>query len=266
MLKNVFFTLTAVALAAAPLGAQMAADAVFQGLQPTGDFIFELGGEEVENAEIFHSERAVAYLIIAPALRSPLLVSPRTGAVESVQLMKISRQADGSVDLLADASFGRVGPFRIDGESVVFEIDGETAKLKPRPWLLGEQSTESVKSSNPDYARRAAGYKLNQAAIEALQTEERDVRVRVFFGSWCPFCKQHVPFIVRVAEELSDSNITFDYYGLPRPFDGDVEAKRADVHSVPTGIVYVDGKEVGRLNGRDWQSPEAALNRLLRGA
>lgn len=248
-----------------PALAQMPADAVFQGFRPTGDYLFELAGKDVESAEVYHSERAVSYLITAPGLRSPLLVSPRTGAVESVSLMKVAKRADGTIDLLADASFQRVDAFKLDGESVVFTVNGQAAKLKPRPWLLGLQSADTVKASNPDYARKAAAYQPNAQAVAALRAEQRDVKVRVYFGSWCPFCKDHVPYLLRVAEELASAKIRFEFYGLPRPFSGDAEATRDKVNGVPTGIVYVGGKEVGRVSARGWQNPEVTIRELLRG-
>jgi thiol-disulfide isomerase/thioredoxin len=254
-----------VLLSAVPALAQMPADAVFQGFEPSGDYVFELGGKDVAGAEVYHSERAVAYLVTAPPLRSPLLVSPRTGAVESVALMKVAKREDGTIDLLADASFNRVDAFKIDGESVVFTVNGQKAKLKPRPWLLGLHDTAGVKGSNPEYGRKAALYKPNTTALAALRAEKRDVRVRVYFGSWCPHCKEHVPFVLRVAEELKGSKIRFEYYGLPRPFSNDPEAIIANVHGVPTGIVFVDGKEVGRIDTRDWQTPETAINKLIHG-
>ncbi|NJL30113.1 MAG: thioredoxin family protein [Thermoanaerobaculia bacterium] len=104
-----------------------------------------------------------------------------------------------------------------------------------------------------------------EAAVAALRAEQRDVKVRVYFGSWCPFCKDHVPLLLRVVEELKGSKIRFEFYGLPRPFSGDAEATRDKVNGVPTGIVYVDGKEVGRLSTRGWQVPEVTLTELLRG-
>lgn len=252
-------------LCAVPLLAQVPADAVFQGFAPSGDYVFEMGGKDVDGAEIYHSERAVAYLITAPSLRSPLLVSPRTGAVESVSLMKVSKRADGIIDLLADATFQRVDAFKIEGESVVFTVNGQTAKLKPRPWVLGLQDAAAVKNSNPDYARKAARYQPDAKAVAALRAEQRDVKVRVYFGSWCPFCKEHVPMLLRVIEELKGAKIRFEFYGLPRPFSGDAEATRDKVNGVPTGIVYVGGKEVGRMSASGWQAPEVTINQLLRG-
>jgi thiol-disulfide isomerase/thioredoxin len=95
----------------------------------------------------------------------------------------------------------------------------------------------------------------------------KPVRVRVFFGSWCPHCKEQLPSLLRVEDELrgSSSKIQFEYYGLPQGFGKEPEAKKYNVGSVPTGIVFVDGMEVGRITGGDWSSPEKRLNALLNG-
>jgi hypothetical protein len=68
--------------------------------------------------------------------------------------------------------------------------------------------------------------------------------------------------LLKVEDQLTGSKIRFEYYGMPRDFN-DPEAKRLSIKGVPTAIVYVNGRQVGRLEGQDWASPEASLTRLL---
>jgi thiol-disulfide isomerase/thioredoxin len=89
------------------------------------------------------------------------------------------------------------------------------------------------------------------------------VKITVFFGSWCPHCQQKVPIAMRLARELAGSKVKFDFYGLPHGFSNDAQAQRYGVKAVPTGIVYVNGKEVGRISGDGWESPEATLRNLV---
>ncbi len=256
----------AVLAAAWPSAAQVPADEIFQGFELSGDFIFELGGEDLEHAEIYLSDRAAAYLVIAPELASPLLITPRAGSVESVSFMKVAKRTDGTIDLLADASFNRLGGFEIEDQTVVFEVKGQTAKLKTRPPLLGEHDLDALRSYKPDYARQADAYAPAARSLEVLRGEGRDVRVRVYFGTWCPVCGRLVPKVLKVHQELEGSKIRFEYYGLPQPLTDDPIAARDDVHGVPVGIVYVGGKEVGRLSGGDLNVPENAIRKLLDGA
>jgi thiol-disulfide isomerase/thioredoxin len=251
-------------LAAGSAAAQMPADALFRDFQLTGDFIFELDGKDLESAEVYNSERAAAYLILAPELSSPVLINPRAGSAESVHLMKVAKRPDGSIDLLADATFNRLSELQIHGTEVVFDVKGTPAKLKPKPPLLGFKKSDDLKSYKPEYARLSQAYHPDEAEIEALRAVDQ-ARVLVYFGSWCPTCGRLVPRVIRVDEELKGSKIEFQYYGLAHDFGNDTMAKADDIHGVPTGIVYIDGREIGRLEAADLNTPETSIARLLNG-
>jgi len=244
-----------------------ASDAVLSGFQPVGDYLLEIDGKTAPKAEILRSERARGILILASQLPSPVLVSPASGAVETLNLMKVARQKDGSVDLLADAVLAPQGRFEVAGENVVFTVDGHRVRMLQRPYLVGAKTAADLRGDNPEYARKASAYEPAATAVAALRAERREVRVRVFFGSWCAFCKQHVPYLLRLEEELKGAKVRFDYYGLPRPFIGEPEATRMKVTGVPTAVVFVGGREIGRLEQPDdWKAPETALVELLSSA
>jgi thiol-disulfide isomerase/thioredoxin len=244
----------------------MPADAVFQGFKPTGEYIFSLGGADIKDAEIYLSEKAGAYLIIAPALASPILLNARTQNVESVSFMKVQKNADRSVDLLADASFEQLDKFKVaSGQKVTFNLKGKEGALRPRPPLLGLQTSESFKTNKPDYGFRAEEYKPDPALVAKLKAETRNVRVRVYFGTWCPVCGRMVPKILKLASELQGSKIQFEYYGLPQPMSDDPITGKENLNGVPTAIVYVDGKEFGREDGHTLNQPEQAFLNTLAG-
>lgn len=251
---------------ASAAAAQVPADAVFNGFKPNGEFLFELDGEDLKHAEIYLSDRASSYLVIAPELASPLLISPRTGSVESVSFMKVLKREDGTIDLLADASFNRLGAFRIAGQQIVFQVKGQDAKLKAKPPLLGAQAAESLRGYKPEYSRLAEEYSPEARYLGNLRQQEDAVRVRVYFGTWCAVCGRLVPRILRLADELEGSRVQFEYYGLPQPMSDDPITQREDLHGVPTAIVYVGDKEVGRLSGGDLNVPEKSITRLVLGA
>jgi thiol-disulfide isomerase/thioredoxin len=254
--------LVLVTVASAAFG-QMPADDLFRDFQPTGDFLFELDGKVLEGAEIYISDRAASYLILAPELSSPVLINPRARSVESVHLMKVAKRGDGSIDLLADATFNHLGSFEIAGQEVLFEIKGKSAKLAPKPPLLGFHDAAELRDYKPEYDRLARDYSPSAKSLEALRGVDRDVRVLIYFGTWCPTCGRLVPRMLRVAEELDGAKIDFDYYGVPRQITSDPAAERDDIHGVPTGIVYVGGKEVARLGVQELNSPESALAKIL---
>jgi thiol-disulfide isomerase/thioredoxin len=260
------------ALAAALiLGAVTANPAVGQpapgsltGFEQVG-FVLELDEQRVADAEIYQSRSAGAYLILSSVLQTPVLLRAREARVESVHVLKINKKTDGSIDLLPGASLEVLGGFRVtaDRTGVAFDVGGRQAVMKEKPPLLGAQDLEGMRSYSPVYLRTAEAYVPSGPILEKLRNEQRDVRISVFFGTWCPFCQQMVPRMMRVAGELGDSKIRVDFYGLPRGISSDQEARRLEIHGVPTGIVFVDGKEVGRISGNSWKVPELALNSIL---
>jgi thiol-disulfide isomerase/thioredoxin len=250
-------------LATQPLAAQVPVDTLFSDFKLSGDFLFDLDGKTLDNAEIYLSGRAAAYLVMAPELASPVLISPRSRSVESVSFMKVAKREDGTIDLLADALFNRLGPFTIAGQEVVFEVKGQQAKLRPKPPLLGDHDSETLSAYKPEYRRLADEYVPDTPALDALRAQGDEVRVRVYFGTWCPVCGRLVPRIIKVAESLRGSKVGFEYRGLPQPMTDDPETERFDIHGVPTAIVYLGDKEIGRLSVGDLNAPEEAISKLV---
>lgn len=265
--KRISFPAAVFALAAAvlvPAPPASAQDAI-RGFQRTGEYLLLVNGQLDKGAEVYVNTSVPAYLVIPTALPSPVLLTPRAGTVETVSLMKIAKQQDGSVDLLGGARLASQGKFQLDGDRVLFKSEGKSASLNPKPPLLGAKKAADLKAHSPEYVRTAQGYKPNAQAVAALKKQAQPVRVLVFFGSWCPHCREHLPFLMRVEDEIKGSKVRVDYYGLPRDFK-DAEAKRLNIRGVPTAVVYVNGRETGRIQGDDWSAPEAALSRILNGA
>jgi thiol-disulfide isomerase/thioredoxin len=259
--------LLAMALLTSARGAAQSipADSVLRDFRPFGDYVLWVNGKEESKAEIFQSERAAAILIMSSAFPSPVLLNPRAGSVETVSVMKVAKNVDGSVDLLADATLAPQGQLQVTDDQVAFTANGRQGVLKPKPPLLGLRRVEEVTAHNPEYLIGARNYRPNPRAVAALKKESRPITVRIYYGSWCPHCRQMVPHAVKVEQQLRGSKIHFEYFGLPPRFGNDPEAKKMAVQSVPTGVVYVNGKESGRILSTAWETPEQILVSILAG-
>ncbi len=236
-------------------------------LLSTGEYALEVDGKEAK-ADFFHSDRAATFLIESPALPSPVVLVVRTQEAETASPAKITSMAGGSRVLEPDYKVQGLGEFKIDGEDVLFDVAGKHVKVKPRPPLLGPQTLATVRGFKPEYERNMKAYRPDEATVAVLKTLQAPVRVRVFFGSWCPHCTEFMPHIMRVEEELKGSKIAIEYYGLPpgAAMSQEPEAKRVGVVAVPTGIVYMAGREVGRISGEGWRAPEVALKDVISAA
>ena len=255
--------LALVALAVLPGSITGQSDSLFQGFTLVDDFFLEVDGVEDKSAEVYFQRSIPAYLVLPTGVNSPLLIVPRSRAVQSVNLMKVTKQADGTLDLAADAAFASKGGFQLDGTTVRFDADGKSYALRDKPPLLGLHAAKGLEEYSKNYVNLAKRYTPSADAMSALAADQRDVHVRVYFGSWCPFCKQYLPRFVRVANENTNDKVKIDFYGLPTGISGDPVAKQMNINSVPTGVVFVDGKEVGRFSRNDWEAPEKAISKLL---
>jgi thiol-disulfide isomerase/thioredoxin len=254
-----------VALAPAPAaGQRVPADHVLRDFEHTGDYLLMINGKQVP-ADIYLSQRAAAILVMSSAFLSPVLLTPGLGVAQTVNLMKVQKKPNGSIDLLSDAVLSTQGALDIQDEGVRFKADGISAELVTAPPLLGLRRAEEVTAHNPEYLPRAASYTPNPQAVATLKKEQRPVTVRIFYGSWCPHCREIVPHVIKLEQQLRGAKIRFEYFGLPPNFGKEQPAIQNNIKAVPTGIVYIGGKEIGRVADNAWTSPETALVAILGG-
>lgn len=240
---------------------------MFKGFKPDENFILEVNGEVDKAAEIYVQQRLPAYLVLPSKSSTPVLLVPRTKQVQAVHILKITKRDDGYLDLSPDAVYASKGQFDLRGTDLVYAVDGVSYTLKDKPTLLGLQIASDLKEYSDNYRSLSEAYEPSADAMSKLEAESREVLVRVFFGSWCPFCQRYVPRVVRIADELkgTDSSVAIDFYGLPKQFSADATTRTMRIESVPTGVVFIDGKEAGRIRSEDWQSPEKAIVKILGG-
>jgi thiol-disulfide isomerase/thioredoxin len=253
----------AVLAIALPAGTTLSAQTI-SGFTASSDYLLEIDGKPAPTATVYWSPSARMFLIVVKDQPAPLLVEPMSRQVKTVPLMKIAKRPDGTVGILEGAVMAPKASFETTPDGLAtFKVDGHSYKLQEKPPLLGWQTPDSIAAYNQLYVQRADAYKPQPAALAELKKQAADVKLTVFFGSWCPFCQQKVPMVMRLARELQGSKVKFDFYGLPHGFSNDPQAQRHGVKSVPTGIVFVNGKEVGRISADGWAVPETTLRNLV---
>ncbi len=185
-------------------------------------------------------------------------------AAATIPAATVERRPDGTAILKPGAALTPQGAYAYVDHEVKFAVAGHAAILREQTPLLGLRNAGEVTEHNPEYLASAKAYAVNAPEIAALKKETRPVTVRIYYGSWCPHCRRMVPHALRVEQELKGSKIRFEYFGLPPGFGSDPEAQKAVVQSLPTGVVLIQGTEVGRLLGDEvWKSPESTLHTIL---
>ncbi len=268
--RSVGWTLTAALVlgwclgwSASNLSAQGApAESVIKGFYPIGDYVLEIDGAIVPEAKFYLAEQVPALLIRASESSPSALLKPGESSVETIPSEAVTTQSNGHLDVRLGAAPEK-SKFQIFASWIVFPVEKKEWTLKERPWLLAVQNVKSMMNHNPEYVWRSEAYSPNTKAIEELKAESKNVQVRVFFGSWCAHCKRHVPHMLKVSTLLEGSSIHIDYYGLPRGWGTHPVAGPLKIRAVPTAVVSVDNKEIGRITGDQWLVPEVALQQLL---
>lgn len=234
--------------------------------QRTGQYELRVKDEVLADAQIYHSESAYAYLVVTSAFEFAVLVLPRTRCVESVKTEEMTTREDGGIDVRKDVTPCSLGRFRLEGANVIFPVGDVEARLEPKPPLEGAHRRDAVLEHSPEYERAAKAYVPDAEAMDVLKQSARKARIQIFFGTWCTFCNRFIPCVLRVEEGLAETELAFEYYGLPAPPAAWVSeaSTRMGVKRLPTGIIFIDDKEVGRVIGTEWVRPEKALLRYLR--
>ncbi|MGD8539051.1 MAG: thioredoxin family protein [Candidatus Aminicenantes bacterium] len=114
--------------------------------------------------------------------------------------------------------------------------------------LLGDITKEEILQNFPDWGEVIASYSPDEEALMKLKAISHPVAIEVVLGTWCKDSKKHVSEYFKVMDMLGNPHFFSTYIGIPRikearsPY---IEGK--DIQKVPTFIVRVDGKEMGRI-------------------
>jgi hypothetical protein len=234
-------------------------------LQRIGEWELVISGEVPEDARVWQSRSAAAFVVASDRLPFPVLIDARGG-----QVYELAADAIGEGDdlrLPADARKESVSKLMPGQGEAMFSIRGTVARLRYSS-LEGEYGREDVFDHSPEYRTKADAYEPDEAELATLRSFGEPVRVRVIFGTWCGVCKTYMPNALRVDRELEGSNVRFEYFGLPAqdPWQHP-EVGRTGIKEVPSAIVYVGDLEVGRFAGASgFADPEATLVEILEGA
>lgn len=228
-----------------------------------GSYEVKVNGTLDSSARLYRAERPPLFLVLGEPFSTPVLLNPVTTEVGGLQQENVRVESQRSVQLLPGYRFTPTGKFTVTEADVSFEFDSANILLTPKPFVVKEAEASDIIAYDPTWGWRADDYKPDAASIQSVKAFPKECRVTVYFGCWCPHCQATVPNIIRVERELAGSKLNFDYYGLPRNFGDEPAAREKHIERIPTAIVTVDGKEIGRMFGDDCKEPEKNLRKLL---
>ena len=213
------------------------------------DFVVQIDGATVAGAKIYRSQGLPALLLIAPGLRQPVMIDPRTRTLRPVTGPVMPGETEKTLEM-KDSAVGADGqPFMTDEKGVQGEWDNHKIRLTNRPAIVGETSIEAILAYSYIYQEGMDRYDPSQKDLSYLKSVSDPVRVEVFFGSWCPHCKELVPKFFKTMKLVDNPKIALSLNGCPdRNFSQYGPAKEKNIQGVPTFIIYAGTREIGRFS------------------
>ena len=130
--------------------------------------------------------------------------------------------------------------------------------------LLGPVVREAILEHSPAWQDLVAAYQPKPEAVDKLRGLGHEIRIEVYFGSWCSDSKAQLSAFFKVLDLVDTPLLQTAYFGMPED-----KAKRAaydrgrEIVKLPTFIVIVDGREIGRIVETPKTTVEEDLVRIL---
>jgi thiol-disulfide isomerase/thioredoxin len=132
--------------------------------------------------------------------------------------------------------------------------------------MTGPATRSQILTAVPDWEPVMAVYQPKPESIEVLKKAGEPVLIEMYFGSWCSDSKALVPALFKVLDLADNPLIQVGYTAIPRD-----KANRARfipegraIDKLPAIIVFLNGKEAGRIVETPAHSVEEDLAALLR--
>ena len=130
--------------------------------------------------------------------------------------------------------------------------------------LVGPTTREAILEHVPAWQDQVAAYQPKVEALDKLRGLGREVRIEVFFGSWCSDSMAHVSAFFKVLDLVETPLLQPVYFGVPEAKDKRASAYQGrDIVKLPTFIVIFDGREIGRIVETPKKSVEEDLVKIL---
>lgn len=229
------------------------------------DFVVQIDGADVGEAKVYRTQGLPSILLVAPGLRQPMMIDPRTRSIRPVTGAVMPGDTEKTLEM-KDSAVGADGqPFTMDENGVQAEWENHKIRMINRPAIVGETSVEAILAYSYIYQEGMDRYAPSEQDLSYLKSFSDPVKVEVFFGSWCPHCKELVPKFFKCMKLADNPRIALSLTGVPdRNFSAYGPARQRNIHGVPTFIVYAGTREIGRFSAvPDKSSIEHELVRIL---
>lgn len=188
--------------------------------------------------------------LVAPSLSRILVFDAETLAVGWLEKSALSRSDDptAAVSEAEPAADAEATCQRVDEASHLITAGGHTVLVASHQGLAGDVELAELWRTAPVWRRLAAAYEPDPSAVAALAAIDREVELRIVFGTWCGDSKHYVPELLKAVEAAHNPRIRLRLTSIRRGFTEPLDFVRDErITNVPTVLVIEDGREAGRV-------------------
>lgn len=126
--------------------------------------------------------------------------------------------------------------------------------------LLGRIGREALLAHGESWRAEYTAYEPSAVDVAVIAALRRPAVLEVFLGTWCPDSRREVPRLLKIIDRAAPPGLGLRIYGIDRRKEKPGRlVRRAGLERVPTIILRVGGREVGRIV----ETPETTLEHDL---
>jgi hypothetical protein len=209
-----------------------------------------VNGELDRAAQVMTSDSPSRLLLISPRLDRAVVLDINDRSVSAITKDAFKFAADhASATSDGGARAEPAGKFtRLDGPLYMFSVDGKSVLIRSHPGVTGEMSEEKLWETVPVWRSLMENYQPDSSALAAIKAEQKDARVTLVFGTWCPDSKNYIPRLMKTLKAAANSRLQVKLVGIDNQFHEPIDTiQHRHIINVPTVIVERDGREIGRM-------------------
>jgi thiol-disulfide isomerase/thioredoxin len=114
--------------------------------------------------------------------------------------------------------------------------------------LTGKSDIKKIESDFPWFSEGYNAYTPDSTVIITLSDKGSKLTFIVFGGTWCGDTKRELPRFYKITDQANIKREKITLYMLDRGKKSpEKQEKKYKIHSIPTFIILVNGKEAGRI-------------------
>lgn len=224
-----------------------------------------VGKTEDAAARFFQSPDFQKILIYPGTGETAYVIALKAKTASSVPKTAVTATADAAL-IDAAAAMKSLGAATQKDADMSFKDGSADLRLTPEPPLIGETTVEALLKKKGDYAAHAQMYKPKSAAMSLIKSVSQPIEIKVFFGTWCSYCKKWLPTFIKTIQVAGNPNIHVQYFGVDEAMSQpEAQLTQYGISRTPTFVVIKNGKEIGRIVEEPKDSVEEDLALILLG-